>query len=87
VMRIRRTLEWSLEMRVFCLRCRRADYCVAPRFAADLRSFFGTQIFSSIIPRNVGSPKPKFSGKPIIFYDLLAKGPRAIHNRSGGNCQ
>ncbi len=42
--------------------------------ATDLRTFFGTQIFKSVIPRNVRLAEAPSFGKPIIFYDIHSKG-------------
>ena len=42
--------------------------------ATDLRSFFGTQVFQSVIPRNVRLAEAPSFGKPIIFYDIHSKG-------------
>jgi hypothetical protein len=42
--------------------------------AADLRSFFGTQVFESVIPRNVRLAEAPSHGKPVIFYDIHSKG-------------
>src|SRR5205823_10521907 len=45
--------------------------------AADLRSFFGTQVFESVIPRNVRLAEAPSHGKPILFYDIHSKGAEA----------
>jgi len=42
--------------------------------ATDLRSFFGTQVLQSVIPRNVRLAEAPSFGKPIIFYDIHSKG-------------
>ena len=44
---------------------------------ADLRSFFGTQVFETVIPRNVRLAEAPSHGKPIIFYDIHSKGAEA----------
>jgi len=40
----------------------------------DSLSFFGTQVFQSVIPRNVRLAEAPSFGKPIIFYDIHSKG-------------
>src|SRR5205807_5697871 len=45
--------------------------------AADLRSFFGAQVFESVIPRNVRLAEAPSHGKPILFYDINSKGAEA----------
>ena len=42
--------------------------------AADLRSFFGAQVFESVIPRNVRLAEAPSHGMPVIFYDIHSKG-------------
>ena len=45
--------------------------------AAEVRSHFGEQVFSTVIPRNVRLGESPSFGKPIILYDLKAKGAQA----------
>ena len=45
--------------------------------AADLRDFYGQQVFSSVIPRNVRLAEAPSYGKPIITYDPHSKGAEA----------
>jgi chromosome partitioning protein len=45
--------------------------------ASDLRGFFGTQVFKSVIPRNVRLAEAPSHGKPVIYYDLDSKGAEA----------
>jgi chromosome partitioning protein len=40
----------------------------------DLRDFFGEQVFSSVIPRNVRLAEAPSFGKPIFLYDPECKG-------------
>ena len=42
--------------------------------AADLRNFYGHQIFDTVIPRNVRLAEAPSHGKPIILYDIHSKG-------------
>ena len=37
--------------------------------AKDLRDFYGSQSFKTVIPRNVRLAKRPSYGKPIILYD------------------
>ena len=50
--------------------------------ASDLRSFFGAQVFQSVIPRNVRLAEAPSHGKPIHFYDIHSKGAEAYINLS-----
>jgi chromosome partitioning protein len=40
----------------------------------DLRDFFGDQVFSTVIPRNVRLAEAPSFGKPIFLYDPECKG-------------
>ena len=41
---------------------------------ADLRAFFGKQLFSTIIPRNIRLGEAPSHGQPILLYDIKSKG-------------
>ena len=45
--------------------------------AADLRDFYGLQVFQAVIPRNVRLAEAPSYGKPIISYDAHSKGAEA----------
>jgi chromosome partitioning protein len=45
--------------------------------AADLRDFYGLQVFQTVIPRNVRLAEAPSHGKPIISYDATSKGAEA----------
>lgn len=45
--------------------------------AADLRDFYGQQVFETVIPRNVRLAEAPSHGKPIILYDVHSKGSEA----------
>ena len=74
LMRIRRTLNPSLEIEGILLTMFDERTTLSRQVATDLRSFFGTQIFQSVIPRNVRLAEAPSFGKPIIFYDTHSKG-------------
>jgi chromosome partitioning protein len=40
----------------------------------DLKGFFGNQLFSTIVPRNIRLGEAPSYGKPIILYDIKSKG-------------
>jgi chromosome partitioning protein len=74
LMRIRRTLNPNLEIEGILLTMYDERTTLSRQVATDLRSFFGTQVFQSVIPRNVRLAEAPSFGKPIIFYDLHSKG-------------
>ncbi len=45
--------------------------------AADLRDFYGQQVFETVIPRNVRLAEAPSYGKPITLYDAHSKGAEA----------
>jgi chromosome partitioning protein len=42
--------------------------------AADLKQFFGDQVFKTVIPRSIRLAEAPSFGKPIILYDVRSKG-------------
>jgi chromosome partitioning protein len=40
----------------------------------DLQSFFGKQLFSTIVPRNIRLGEAPSHGQPILLYDIKSKG-------------
>lgn len=44
---------------------------------ADLKTFFGPQVFSTIIPRNIRLGEAPSHGQPILLYDIKSKGSEA----------
>jgi chromosome partitioning protein len=77
LMRIRRSLNPSLAIEGILLTMYDERTTLSRQVAADLRSFFGPQIFSSIIPRNVRLAEAPSHGKPIMLYDISSKGAEA----------
>ncbi len=45
--------------------------------AADARSFFGTQVFETVIPRNIRISEAQSHGKPASLYDPRSSGALA----------
>jgi len=42
--------------------------------AADLREFFGNQVFRTVIPRSIRLAEAPSFGKPILGYDPRSRG-------------
>ena len=40
----------------------------------DLKEFFGPQLLSTIVPRNIRLGEAPSYGKPILLYDIKSKG-------------
>ena len=45
--------------------------------AADAREYFGAQVFTTVVPRNVRLAEAPSFGKPIVLYDVLSIGAQA----------
>ena len=80
LMRIRRTLNPNLSIEGIVLTMYDERTTLSKQVASDLRSFFGSQIFESIIPRNVRLAEAPSHGKPIHFYDIHSRGAEAYIN-------
>ncbi len=74
LMRIRRSLNQNLAIEGILLTMYDDRTILSKQVAADLRSFFGNQVFESVVPRNVRLAEAPSHGKPIIFYDIHSKG-------------
>ncbi len=74
LMRIRRTLNPSLAIEGIVLTMYDERTTLSRQVAADLRSFFGTQVFETAIPRNVRLAEAPSHGKPILLYDIHSRG-------------
>ncbi|MFQ3639814.1 MAG: chromosome partitioning protein ParA, partial [Chloracidobacterium sp.] len=44
---------------------------------ADLRDFYGKQVFETVITRNIRLAEAPSHGKPIILYDIKSRGANA----------
>lgn len=74
LMRLRRTINPSLAIEGILLTMYDDRTTLSKQVAADLRSFFGAQVFESVIPRNVRLAEAPSHGMPVIFYDMYSKG-------------
>lgn len=74
LMRIRRSLNPDLAIEGILLTMYDDRTTLSRQVSADLRSFFGAQVFGAVIPRNVRLSEAPSHGKPIIFYDIHSKG-------------
>lgn len=74
LMRLRRAINPSLAIEGILLTMFDDRTTLSRQVAADLRSFFGSQVFNTVIPRNVRLAEAPSHGKPIIVYDIGSKG-------------
>ena len=50
---------------------------LADQVAADARGFFGTSVFTTVIPRNIRVTEAPSYGKPVLLYDIRSPGAQA----------
>jgi chromosome partitioning protein len=74
LMRLRRTINPSLAIEGILLTMYDDRTTLSKQVASDLRSFFGGQVFETVIPRNVRLAEAPSHGVPILFYDIHSKG-------------
>jgi chromosome partitioning protein len=48
--------------------------------AAEAREYFGSEVFDTVVPRNVRLAEAPSFGKPIILYDVASVGAQAYMN-------
>lgn len=74
LVRVRRTINPSLLVEGFLLTMFDERTNLSTQVMSDLRGFLGSQVFTTIIPRNVRLAEAPSHGKPIILYDIRSKG-------------
>jgi chromosome partitioning protein len=72
--RIRRVLNPGLTIEGLLLTMYDERTNLSSAVAADLRDFYGQQVFDTVIPRNVRLAEAPSHGKPIILYDIRSRG-------------
>src|SRR5204862_2293510 len=75
--RIRRSLNPLLTIEGLLLTMYDERTNLSAAVAADLRDFYGNQVFETVIPRNVRLAEAPSYGKPIVLYDIRSKGAEA----------
>ena len=74
LMRLRRTINPALVIEGILLTMYDDRTTLSKQVAADLRSFFGSQVLESVIPRNVRLAEAPSHGMPVLFYDIHSRG-------------
>lgn len=72
--RIRRVLNPGLTIEGLLLTMYDERTNLSAAVAADLKDFYGQQVFETVIPRNVRLAEAPSYGKPIILYDIRSRG-------------
>ncbi len=50
---------------------------VSKQIQAELRQYFGSKVFNTVIPRNIRVSEAPSHGKPVIIYDPKSKGAKS----------
>jgi chromosome partitioning protein len=74
VARVRKTLNPGLAIEGFLLTMFDERTNLSNQVAADLRGVLGSQVFNTVIPRNVRLAEAPSHGKPILLYDIKSRG-------------
>ncbi len=77
LMRVRRSLNPQLAIEGILLTMYDERTNLSRQVVADLRDFFGSQVFHSVIPRNVRLAEAPSYGKPILLYDPQSRGSQS----------
>lgn len=72
--RLKRELNPSLTIEGLLLTMYDERTNLSTAVAKDLRDFYGSQVFATVIPRNVRLAEAPSFGKPIVLYDPRSKG-------------
>lgn len=75
--RLKRELNPSLTIEGLLLTMYDERTNLSAAVAKDLRDFYGSQVFTTIIPRNVRLAEAPSFGKPILQYDPRSRGAEA----------
>ena len=71
--RIKESFHHKLEMEGILLTMFDDRTNLTRQVAADLREFFGNEVFKTVIPRSIRLAEAPSHGKPILSYDLRSK--------------
>jgi chromosome partitioning protein len=80
LMRIRRALNPQLSIEGILPTMYDERTTLSRQVVADLRDFFGGQVFSTVIPRNVRLAEAPSHGKPVSLYDPASRGARSYED-------
>jgi len=75
--RIRRSFNPTLAIEGFLLTMFDERTNLSNQVMADLRDFYGKQVFETVITRNIRLAEAPSHGKPIILYDIKSRGANA----------
>ena len=71
---VQRNLNQDLEIEGVLLTMFDRRLNLSQQVADEARSYFGSKVFETVVPRNVRLGEAPSHGKPIILYDILSPG-------------
>jgi chromosome partitioning protein len=77
---VQRGVNERLEIEGVLLTMYDARLNLSRQVAADAREYFGTQVYETVIPRNIRLAEAPSFGKPIIVYDVASVGAQSYMN-------
>lgn len=83
VERVRRSLNPALQVHGIVLTMYDRRNNLSDQVAADVRSFMGERVYSTVIPRNVRVSEAPSHGKPVMLYDVRSSGAQAYAHLAG----
>ncbi len=72
--RVRSAFQHPLEIEGILLTMYDDRTNLTRQVAADLKEFFGAQVFQTVIPRSIRLAEAPSFGKPILSYDVRSRG-------------
>jgi chromosome partitioning protein len=77
---VQRSVNERLEIEGVLLTMYDARLNLSRQVAADAREYFGSQVFETVIPRNIRLAEAPSFGKPIVVYDVASVGAQSYMN-------
>jgi chromosome partitioning protein len=74
---VQRSMNEKLEIEGVLLTMYDARLNLSRQVAADAREYFGSQVYDTVIPRNIRLAEAPSFGKPIIVYDVASVGAQS----------
>ena len=81
--RVKKNFNPDLEIQGIVLTMFDSRNRLSDMVAQDVRNYFGTKVYTTMIPRNVRVSEAPSHGKPILLYDFKSSGAQAYISLAG----